>query len=311
MVPSNADLLEALADCLEGRDEKEALAMLGGAGRVSSAWARAIEKTLETGGSLPFALERSRALRKDEAAWLRSVGARATPKALRCLATRRRVSRARVHAILGGLGTPLLLLALTLAIDPLPSAVLGAPYLGPVLRMGFWFGIVALSLVAVWFLFGDARTSPPVLRICANVPFVHRLVRAHAEAELANVLGAFADDDAIPDPSLASAKSLVPWAAFEDRTEPFSLIILAGSAARALPSRLARFAEITANELTRSLRTLARTIAFLVLIAISIRSLVRIATRGLPTGANIPGLPSLDPNDAELKELDKIMKEGH
>lgn len=340
--PSMADLLEALSDCLDGADRADlvsALTTLERAGGGASLWAHALTLSVRGGSNATAALAQSGTLEAPELSLLRSVEGieGALAPALRCIALRRRLRATRARASLAAVIAPLSLMALTLALDPLPALILGGAYFGPVLRALSVMVLAVLVMTALLLLaFVHPRTSPAVMGALSRVPFVGAVVRRHAESELSLVLGAFADEQRVPPHAWKAATSLLGWAPFstavrdadralqaDDRpadasdvlasvvSQTLSLVLVSGSAARRLPERLTAFGERAAEIVTRRVRALLRTLAFAALIALSVQSLAKLVKTSVGGIPGMPGLPGDMSPSAEQKELDQIMKEGH
>jgi type II secretory pathway component PulF len=330
---TDPDLLEGLADALAGSaTEADALGALEQAGAPARALAQAIATAQRRGEPLLSAIALAARVSRADAALLEAVGREppshgAIVAGLRAVAGRQRALARRRAELTGALATPIAMVVLGIALGPLPNLVLGGPYFGPVLRdLGIATVVMVALLVGVPSLIGHRTIGPVLLEIVAALPFVGRLARAQLESEVATVLAPFADAGSVDPAGLRVAAAVATFGPLaralhpsrasleslgEQASDALRLLLVTAPLAQRLDTRLARWSLDAAEASTRTQRRLLLVVAWMAVLATSVPMLARGLTGGLGVGAGgIPGgIPGLDLQNAEQRELEKIMNE--
>jgi hypothetical protein len=340
MVAPDAACLDALASCLgSGVPLPDALARIESAGMEASRWVGRIRKHSAPDGRAPVSLEDALCSSNVVDAAERAVLARAVTPAevegvLRAFALRRGQRAALRRALLRGLVGPLAVAILTVVLDPLPNLLGNGSYVGPVLSGLFVLGLVsAACVVGVPAALRSPALGPRFLALSAKLPGLAWLAAQHAEAELVTMSAPFAAPSdagsggllamaaalswsplggairgAVQSGGAASAEAPLDWALVRLAPRlslPTNLSIVSGIASGQLAARLTARGDEIATRLTARLRFATRTLAYSVVVLLSIQSLVGMVSRAMPGGSLLPGIvPS-----AEQKELEEIMKE--
>jgi type II secretory pathway component PulF len=329
---TDPDLLEGLADALAGTaTEADALAALEQAGAPARALAQAIALALRKGEPLLPAIAAAARVGRADAALLASLGREppshgAMVAALRAVAARQRALGRRRAELTGALITPIAMVALGIALGPLPNLVLGGPYWAPVLReLGIAAVIVIGLVVGVPSLIGHRTLGPMLLEVVSQLPWVGRLARAQLEAEVATVLAPFADAGSVDPAGLRVAASVATFGPLaralhpsraslesvgEHASDALRLLLVTAPLAQRLDVRLARWSIDAAEASTRTQRRMLLVLAWTAVLATSVPMLARGLAGGLGGGGLPGGLPGgLDLQNAEQRELEKIMNE--
>lgn len=329
MPNADPDLLEGLADALAGSAaDADALAVLDEAGGAAQRFARALVPKVRAGAPLLSAMYDEVALHPHERALLSAVlsavpSHAASVATLRVLARRSRDRAERTRAVVAALGTPLAMVALGIVIAPLPNLVLGGDYLRPVLReLGVLLAALLALGVAARALARSSRAGAWLASL-ARLPLIGAIARAQLDATLATVMAPFADGGCVDPAGLHAAAAVLALAPSKGRepepiealasrgSEGLRLLVITAPMAQRLHDRLAQWASERTASAHRALQRAVAALAWTVVLAISVPMMARSLGGGLPTGAGgaIPGLDLEHLQNAEQRELDKILSE--
>jgi hypothetical protein len=328
---TDADLLEGLADALAGSaTEAEALATFAQGGMRAERVARALEEARRRGEGVLSAIARAAGLSGPEGAMLAAVGREAatTPTvvaALRAVAARARTRARRRGELAVALVSPIALSVLGIALAPLPNLVLGDAYFGPVLReLGLFALATGALVIGVPWLLGHRTAGPRLLELLAATPLLGRLARAHVEAEVATALAPFADGTSIDPAGLAAAATVATYGPLavalhpsraslrslgEHASEGLRLLLATAPRAGRLDVRLARFADDASDRALRAQRRALVAAAWIVVLATSVPMLARGLSGGLGVGGTGGLRGVMELQNAEERELEKLMNE--
>jgi hypothetical protein len=230
------------------------------------------------------------------------------------------------------LASPVTMLALGVVLNPLPNLIEGGPFVSPVLAGLFaLFGATLALVVGVPALLRRAGTRARALRFCSAIPLGRWFAAQYAEEELLTILAPFVRDGEVSAAGFEAAAALLSWsrlgeplreAARSPHTPsealslgglaplaphlslPTSLSVIGGAASKRLAQRMSERSDAVATLLTSRMRMAVRVVAYTLVVAFSVGSLVGLASRGLP---EIPGLGGQGGQDE--KELQELLKQ--
>jgi len=318
--PATYELLEALAANLETATAPEALAVIARAGPASARLARVVEERLRA-GSLAAALAEAKLITRPEQA-LVAVGEEAArvPAALRCLVERGLVADERRRVVRNVVIAPLSLAAMSILAEQLPAMVLGGGSLGRAfITVALMAAATAALLIGLPRLWAHAIWGARLRAAAAKIPFARALARGDAEERAAAVVAAFADKGdlgraplaaraIVPAPfadalALAAANPFAPITTF---SESFGLALATGARTGDLPARMAKLHHAAARATTARLRSIARVVAYAVVLIVFLHGAAQLLSTPLP------GLGGDLGNSPEMRELEKELESaGH
>lgn len=318
--PRHEDVLEAFASALEaGLTPADALALIARAGPTSARLAGTIKEALR-GGSVASALAAARLLAADEKAVI-TVGEEVArvASALRWAVDRERIRRDRRRALLATIIGPLTFAALTMLTEPLPAVVMGtgsfARAIGGVILL---VATAAAALVGLPRLLAHPSLGPRIRAIGMALPLVGPLLRQEAEDRAAAVIAAFADPGdlalaarvarLVVPPLFADALATAaadPFASVIGFSESFGLALVVGGRAADLPARIGAFHQTAARALTARLRSVARTLAWVVVLVVVAHSAAQLLSTSIPgLGGDLKSSPEMRELERELNSIE-------